>query len=235
MSDSTSPYALAEQAAERLRELTGADRHDVALVMGSGWVPAAELLGETVAELPVTELPGFPPPPSRATPARCAPYASATPGAPWSSSAAPTSTRAAASPPSCTACAPRPRRARARSCSPTAAAVCADLPPRPAGADQRPHQPDGDLADRGRALRRPHRPLLAAAARAVQGGRPVAGGGRLRPVPRPALRDAGRDRHGPRHRRRPGRHVDDARGDRRPRGRRRGARASPWSPTWRPA
>ncbi len=59
MSDSTSPYALAEQAAERLRELTGTDRHDVALVMGSGWVPAAELLGETVAELPVTELPGF--------------------------------------------------------------------------------------------------------------------------------------------------------------------------------
>ncbi len=59
MSDSTSPYALAEQAAERLRELTGTDRHDVALVMGSGWVPAAELLGVTVAELSVTELPGF--------------------------------------------------------------------------------------------------------------------------------------------------------------------------------
>ncbi len=59
MSDSTSPYALAEQAAERLRELTGTDRHDVALVMGSGWVPAAELLGETVVELSVTELPGF--------------------------------------------------------------------------------------------------------------------------------------------------------------------------------
>jgi len=57
--DSRSPYALAEDAAQRLRELTGADRHDVALVMGSGWVPAAELLGETVAELPVTGLPGF--------------------------------------------------------------------------------------------------------------------------------------------------------------------------------
>jgi len=53
------PYALASEAAARLRELTGADQHDVALVMGSGWVPAAELLGETVAELPVTELPGF--------------------------------------------------------------------------------------------------------------------------------------------------------------------------------
>lgn len=53
------PYALAGEAAARLRERTGTDRHDVALVMGSGWVPAAELLGQTVAELPVTELPGF--------------------------------------------------------------------------------------------------------------------------------------------------------------------------------
>ena len=30
--------------------------------MGSGWVPAAEQLGETGAELAVTDLPGFPPP-----------------------------------------------------------------------------------------------------------------------------------------------------------------------------
>jgi purine-nucleoside phosphorylase len=53
------PYALAREAAARLRELTGADTHDVALVMGSGWVPAAEMLGETASEHPVTELPGF--------------------------------------------------------------------------------------------------------------------------------------------------------------------------------
>jgi purine-nucleoside phosphorylase len=57
--DGQDPYALAEQAAGRLRELTGADSHDVALVMGSGWVPAADLLGETRAEVPTTELPGF--------------------------------------------------------------------------------------------------------------------------------------------------------------------------------
>jgi purine-nucleoside phosphorylase len=56
---STDPYALAEQAAAILRERTGVDRHDLALVMGSGWVPAADLLGETVHELPVTDLPGF--------------------------------------------------------------------------------------------------------------------------------------------------------------------------------
>lgn len=49
-------------AAERLRELTGTPSHDVALVMGSGWAPAAEALGAPVADFPVTELPGFPPP-----------------------------------------------------------------------------------------------------------------------------------------------------------------------------
>ncbi|AKG44901.1 purine-nucleoside phosphorylase [Streptomyces xiamenensis] len=54
--------ASADDAAARLRELTGVDSHDVALVMGSGWLPAADALGETVAEFPVTELPGFPPP-----------------------------------------------------------------------------------------------------------------------------------------------------------------------------
>ncbi len=52
----------AEAAADCLRERTGVDRHDVAVVLGSGWQPAADLLGETVAELPVTDLPGFPPP-----------------------------------------------------------------------------------------------------------------------------------------------------------------------------
>ena len=60
MSDTTAdPYTLAIEAAARLRELTGLERHDVALVMGSGWVPAADLLGETVSEIPVTDLPGF--------------------------------------------------------------------------------------------------------------------------------------------------------------------------------
>ncbi len=48
------------------------------------------------------------------------------------------------------------------------------------------------------------------------GDRPHAGGGRLRPVPRPALRDPGRDPHGPRHRRGPGRHVHRPGGHRRP-------------------
>lgn len=56
------PYTAADAAAARLRELTGAETHDVALVMGSGWLPATEALGTPEAEFPVTELPGFPPP-----------------------------------------------------------------------------------------------------------------------------------------------------------------------------
>ncbi|WP_394431083.1 purine-nucleoside phosphorylase [Streptomyces sp. SGAir0957] len=51
-------YAAADIAAARLRELTGAETHDVALVMGSGWAPAAEALGTPAAEFPFTELPG---------------------------------------------------------------------------------------------------------------------------------------------------------------------------------
>jgi purine-nucleoside phosphorylase len=56
------PYAAADAAAARLRELTGTESHDVALVMGSGWAPAVDVLGTPEHELLVTDLPGFPPP-----------------------------------------------------------------------------------------------------------------------------------------------------------------------------
>jgi purine-nucleoside phosphorylase len=56
------PFALAQTAAGVLAERTGIDRHDVAVVLGSGWGPAVEELGKTVAEIPVTDVPGFPPP-----------------------------------------------------------------------------------------------------------------------------------------------------------------------------
>ena len=56
------PHPAADAAATRLRELTGAETHDVALVLGSGWVPATDALGSPEHEFPVTELPGFPPP-----------------------------------------------------------------------------------------------------------------------------------------------------------------------------
>lgn len=57
--DTPDPYALADQAAARLAELTGVERHDVALVLGSGWLPAVDALGEATAEIATTDLPGF--------------------------------------------------------------------------------------------------------------------------------------------------------------------------------
>ncbi|KQX74964.1 purine-nucleoside phosphorylase [Aeromicrobium sp. Root472D3] len=50
---------LARQAADALRERTGGGDHDIALVMGSGWLPAADALGTPEHEVPLAELPGF--------------------------------------------------------------------------------------------------------------------------------------------------------------------------------
>ena len=49
----------ARSAAERLAELTGVRRHRAVVVLGSGWAPAAEALGEPLATVPMTALPGF--------------------------------------------------------------------------------------------------------------------------------------------------------------------------------
>jgi purine-nucleoside phosphorylase len=56
------PADLATAAAAELAARTGAERHDIALVLGSGWVPAVDALGPAAAEFPVTDLPGFLPP-----------------------------------------------------------------------------------------------------------------------------------------------------------------------------
>lgn len=58
---SNDAFDLAAAAAATLRGRTF-DSFDVALVMGSGWVPAADALGPAAVELPVTDLPGFAPP-----------------------------------------------------------------------------------------------------------------------------------------------------------------------------
>jgi purine-nucleoside phosphorylase len=55
----TTPHELAQEAATRLAELTGVARHDIALVLGSGWLPAVDALGEATAEVATTDLPGF--------------------------------------------------------------------------------------------------------------------------------------------------------------------------------
>ncbi len=60
MAEPTANPAVA--AAEALAARTGFDRHDVAVVLGSGWVPAIDALGTATADFPVTDLPGFVPP-----------------------------------------------------------------------------------------------------------------------------------------------------------------------------
>ena len=54
------PYAVAAASAARLIALAG--RPDVAVVLGSGWAPAADAIGPAEAEVPLTELGGFPEP-----------------------------------------------------------------------------------------------------------------------------------------------------------------------------
>lgn len=53
------PFEVAAAAAADIARLTGVERHDIALTLGSGWGKAAELLGETVATFPATEVTGF--------------------------------------------------------------------------------------------------------------------------------------------------------------------------------
>jgi purine-nucleoside phosphorylase len=55
-----SPFEAAEASAAALAATTGIDRHDVAVVLGSGWKPACDRMGEVVAELAMTDLGGFP-------------------------------------------------------------------------------------------------------------------------------------------------------------------------------
>src|SRR4051812_47378252 len=59
MTESSSPFGIAQQAAQALRDAIGVDEHAAAVVLGSGWSAAAEAIGDTVAEVPLSELPGF--------------------------------------------------------------------------------------------------------------------------------------------------------------------------------
>ncbi len=58
---SGAPLPDAAASAARLAELSGAARHHVAVVLGSGWLPAADLLGTPAAEFDRADLGGFPP------------------------------------------------------------------------------------------------------------------------------------------------------------------------------
>lgn len=58
----TDPYTAARDAADRLAPLTGRERHDAVVVLGSGWSDAADDLGETRTVTPLADLPGVPAP-----------------------------------------------------------------------------------------------------------------------------------------------------------------------------
>ncbi|WP_010205730.1 purine-nucleoside phosphorylase [Salinibacterium sp. PAMC 21357] len=53
------PFAVAQSAAAAIAELTGVEKHDIALTLGSGWGKAADIIGETTATIPAADIPGF--------------------------------------------------------------------------------------------------------------------------------------------------------------------------------
>src|ERR1700733_2001218 len=56
------PFDVAEASAAQLASLTSKPAHDIAVVLGSGWTPAADAVGAADVEVPLTELGGFPEP-----------------------------------------------------------------------------------------------------------------------------------------------------------------------------
>src|SRR5690554_104304 len=55
----TDPFEVAAIAAAQIADKTGVERHDIALTLGSGWAKAADLIGETTATIPATDIDGF--------------------------------------------------------------------------------------------------------------------------------------------------------------------------------
>ena len=57
--EGVNPFEFAKEAADVIRAKSGIETHDIALTLGSGWAKAADLIGETVSEIPASEVPGF--------------------------------------------------------------------------------------------------------------------------------------------------------------------------------
>jgi purine-nucleoside phosphorylase len=53
------PFEVATAAAAQIAARTGVEHHDIAMTLGSGWAKAADLIGETIATVPATEITGF--------------------------------------------------------------------------------------------------------------------------------------------------------------------------------
>jgi purine-nucleoside phosphorylase len=56
------PFARAEASAATLKKLTGMPHFDTAVVLGSGWMAAANAIGAPELQIPLADLGGFPPP-----------------------------------------------------------------------------------------------------------------------------------------------------------------------------
>lgn len=56
----TDAFTLARSAADTVAALTGVERHEVAVILGSGWARAADAIGTPSATVDTTGLPGFP-------------------------------------------------------------------------------------------------------------------------------------------------------------------------------
>src|SRR5699024_1503597 len=147
MTDLSDPTAAARAAATTINSAAGIDSHDIALVLGSGWGGAADLLGETISEVPAAEVPGFHAPAVEGHGATLRTVRIAASGKhalvlgsrthyyegngvravargvrPAAADPPHTTERATAPAPWPTVCAPRPRPAARPSCSPPAAA-----------------------------------------------------------------------------------------------------------------
>src|SRR5687768_15432814 len=53
------PFELAALAAAKTASATGVDHPAIALTLGSGWARAADLIAETTATIPPTDIAGF--------------------------------------------------------------------------------------------------------------------------------------------------------------------------------
>jgi purine-nucleoside phosphorylase len=59
LDDPADPFDVAREAAAQIAEKTGVAHHDIALTLGSGWAKAADIIGETTATIPATDIVGF--------------------------------------------------------------------------------------------------------------------------------------------------------------------------------
>ena len=57
--EGANPFEIAQEAAKQIAKISGISSHDIALTLGSGWAKAADLIGETVSEIPGSEIIGF--------------------------------------------------------------------------------------------------------------------------------------------------------------------------------